>query len=249
MSFDQSKIAQSSVQAQDIFNKYVYETDDTCLEVQSAGYFQACRFAQVDGANTNGNGWQNGIIEARCSDGYLVGMIDGQTGTLTGQFRAPSTVAQIDFIDSIDTNNQIPASLGVARQITFGIAKTSPAVTLGADGAITCIISGQYRFVFTAQAGRLGAAGTVNLFLRLVRNGLQIGSSVVSILDDAQTVVPLRFNLTINLVASDIITAEIIQDTSGISGSGGLYSIPAEEPGWGVSPSATVLISQLKLVT
>lgn len=246
--FDQSKLARATEQAQDIFNKYVYETSDTCAEVQTDGYFLQSRFAQIDAPDTNGNGLAHGIIEARCSDGYMIGMIDGQTGTLSGQFLAPSIVTQVDFINSEDTSDQIPSGIGVARQITFGAAQTSDEFTLGADGTITCLIAGQYRFVFTAQAGRLGAAGTVNLFMRLLRNGTQAGSSVVSILDDAQTVVPLRFNLTIDLSASDILTAEVIQDTSGISGSRGLYSIPSEAAGWGVSPSASVLISQLRLV-
>lgn len=248
MAFVQEKIDRSSEQSRGIFNKYVYRTTDTIAEVQAPGYFSACRFSISDGPSTNGNGWHRGVIECHCSDGYLIGMMDGETGTLSGEFSAPTVISQEDFLLSSATANQIPAALGTPLQINLGPSASTPQFDLDVSGSLTCNITGQYRFIFTAQAGRVGGVGTVNLFLRLMKNGVNVGNSVLARLDNAQTVTPLRFNLTINLVAGDVLTAEVLQDTSGIAGSGGLYAVTPAAAGWAPSPSASVAISQLQTV-
>lgn len=108
--FVQAKIARSVGQAQDIFNKYVYETTDTISQVQEAGYFLACRFAQEDGPDTNGNGWHDGIIEARCSDGYVIGKMNAATGTMTVSIppSLPIGVLQISVTEPV-----VPADIVV----------------------------------------------------------------------------------------------------------------------------------------
>ncbi len=80
--FDQKKLDRSVLQSRGIFNKYVYETNDTIATVQTTGYFLESRFALIDGDLTNGMGWNGGIIECQCSDGYFIGRINGSTGTL-----------------------------------------------------------------------------------------------------------------------------------------------------------------------
>ena len=99
--FVQEKIDRSSVQARQIFNKYVYETGDTKAHVQAPGYFSACRFALLDGTDTNGDGWSGGVIEARCSDGYVIGQVDGATGTFTATIppASPLGVLQLSISD------------------------------------------------------------------------------------------------------------------------------------------------------
>lgn len=82
MAFNQFKLDRSVKQARGIFNKYIYETDDTIAEVTSAGYFSQSRFAITDNDETNGMGWNGGIVECSCSDGYLIGQISG--GSLSG---------------------------------------------------------------------------------------------------------------------------------------------------------------------
>lgn len=248
MAFVQEKIDRASAQSRQIFNQYVYRTTDTVEDVQAAGYFAACRFAISDGPETNSDGWHDGIIYCHCSDGYLIGMMDGSTGTLSGEISAPTVISQEDFLISSAAANQIPAVLGTALQITFGATQSTPQFDLDVSGSLTCKITGQYRFIFTAQAGRVGGTGTVNLFLRLMKNGVNVGNSVLARLDNAQTVTPLRFNLTVNLLADDVLTAEVLQDTSGIAGSGGLYAVTPAAVGWAISPSAGVTISQLSTV-
>lgn len=82
MTFVQEKIDRSAEQSRGIFNKYVYQTDDTMADVQSSGYFAGCRFAISDGPDTNSDGWHDGVVECQCADGYLIGRMDSSSGTL-----------------------------------------------------------------------------------------------------------------------------------------------------------------------
>lgn len=248
MTFVQEKIDQSSVQSRGIFNNYVYRTTDTMAQVKAAGYFAACRFAVSDGPDTNGFGWNGANIECYCSDGYLLGQMNASAGTLDGLFSAPTIVVQSDILVSSSLVNQIPGTLGTPLQVSFGALQATPQFDLSAAGAMTCKASGKYQFTFSAQAGRVGGAGVVNLFLRLLKNGTQIGNTSLARLDNAATIVPLRFPVSLDLLASDVITAFIVQDSSGIAGSGGLYSVTPATAGWAISPSAAVTISQLATV-
>lgn len=248
MTFVQEKIDQSSVQSRGIFNNYVYRTTDTMAQVKGAGYFAACRFAVSDGPDTNGFGWNGANIECYCSDGYLLGQMDAATGTLAGLFSAPTIVVQSDILISSSLVNQVPGALGTPLQVSFGALQTTPQFDLSAAGAMTCKVSGKYQFTFAAQAGRVGGTGVVNLFLRLLKNGAQIGNTSLARLDNAATIVPLRFPVSFDLLENDVITAFIVQDSSGIAGSGGLYSVTPATAGWAASPSAAVTISQLATV-
>lgn len=84
MSFKQFKLDRSILQSRDIFNKYIYETEDTIAETLVVDYFEASRFKEIDNPDTNGMGWIGGIIEAQCLDGYYIGEIqaDGSTAVI-----------------------------------------------------------------------------------------------------------------------------------------------------------------------
>lgn len=248
MAFTQLTIDRASTQSRGIFNNYVYRTADTIAQVKAAGYFAQCRFAISDGPDTNGFGWNGGNIECYCSDGYMIGQMNAATGTMTGLFSAPTVVSQGDIFISSSTTTQIPGVLGTPIQVSFGSLLSTTQFDLSAAGTITCKVTGQYRFVFSAQAGRVGGAGVVNLFVRLLKNGTQIGNTSLARLDNAATIVPLRFILNIDLVATDALVAQIVQDSSGIAGSGGLYSVTPATAGWATSPSAAVAISQIAIV-
>lgn len=248
MAFTQFTIDRATSQSRGIFNNYVYRTADTMAQVKVAGYFAACRFALSDGPETNGFGWNGGIVECFCSDGYLVGKIDAAAGTLSGLITSPALITLSDFINASSTTTQIPSALGAVTQISFGAPLSTPQISLSAAGDITCNITGQYRFVFSAQAGRTASAGVVNLFLRLLKNGTQVGNTALARLDNAATIVPLRFIVTLDLVAGDVLVAQMVQDSSGVAGAGGLYSIAPATAGWAQSPSTAVAISQLKTV-
>lgn len=247
MPFNQFTFDVASTQSRGIFNNYVYRTTDTIAQVKAAGYFAQCRFAVSNGPDTNGFGWNGANVECYCADGYMVGQMVAATGTITSLFVAPQVISQIDVLNALSTTNQIPGVLGTPIQVSFGSLQTTPQFDLSAAGSFTCKISGRYQFVFTAQAGRTGGAGVVNLMVRLTKNGAQLGNTALARLDNAATIVPLRFPVSFDLVATDVLAAFIVQDTSGIAGAGGLYSV-ASANGWSTSPSAAVMITQLTSV-
>lgn len=82
MTFTQFKLDKSVDQTRGIFNKYIYKTEDTIADVQTAGYFTESRFAEIDNENTNGMGWIGGLIDCRCSDGYFLGEIEDDGSTI-----------------------------------------------------------------------------------------------------------------------------------------------------------------------
>lgn len=111
MAFTQFSLDKASSQSRDIFNVYVYQTDDLIADVKSAGYFSGARFEQLDGPETNSNGWGDGYIICNCGDGEFVGVIDSETGTAAtsnqvGSFRAAwktSNVRMEQFLTASDS--------------------------------------------------------------------------------------------------------------------------------------------------
>lgn len=98
MAFTQKKLDRSVLQARGIFNKYIYETEDTISDVFSVDYFANSRFIEIDNDSTNGMGWSGGIVECSCSDGYVIGQIsiDGKTITST-------SINSLNSFDSLTT--------------------------------------------------------------------------------------------------------------------------------------------------
>ena len=96
MSFNQAKLDKIDNQSRGIFDTYIYKTDDTCAEVQAAGYFTASRFAKADPVS-----WENAIIEVQCADGFGKGFIDnlGNFVFLIGGDVAPAFCAWLDYAD------------------------------------------------------------------------------------------------------------------------------------------------------
>ena len=116
MAFKQFKLDRSSEQSRGIFNKYVYETEDTVSHVQSQGYFTESRFSELDGPDTNSDGWDGGYIICKCSDGSFAGYYDKETETLTpasataiwrGGISGDSGLVK-DYLTSNDTPQVIP---------------------------------------------------------------------------------------------------------------------------------------------
>ena len=77
MPFEQFKLDVATHQSRDIFNQYVYETDDTIAEVLAINYFEQSRFADKDP-----NNWFGSFITCKCSDGNFTGELNSD-GTIT----------------------------------------------------------------------------------------------------------------------------------------------------------------------
>lgn len=71
MSFNQEKITKVSDQASEIFDTYIYSTDDSADDTEVAGYFAACRFA-----STEPDRWIGGRVIIKCAGELIKGFIN-----------------------------------------------------------------------------------------------------------------------------------------------------------------------------
>lgn len=145
-------------------------------------------------------------------------------------------------------SDQAPTGLGVALQIEFGTAQTTPTFDLATDGTIECLVTDEYEMAMSFVVGRDGSAQEAQLYIRMLVNGVQLGSSRHAIIDSDRIEIPIEFNIQPALTAGDIITFEIIRDTDG-NNSGGLTAGIPDVAGWNPSPSAFIQISRSLAVT
>lgn len=106
MPFDQVSLDKSFNQARGIFDKFAYRTGDSVAEVTSVDYFAQSRFAEDPD-------WENGVIEAQCLDGYVVGVVSG--GTMVA--RLDSRRKQASSIVAVDSQDDLPAPSGSSIQL------------------------------------------------------------------------------------------------------------------------------------
>lgn len=152
-------------------------------------------------------------------------------------------IALTNVLAAVDTTNQEPSGLDSPLQVTFGAAQgtaTDP-VMLDALGNITFNQGGLYLFNGYANFERQGSSGgiTVTLFRALI-NGVQSGPTKGVELSGTGIMFPYELTLPIQVSAGDVLTWEILRDSSGVD-AGGLYIHTNSGP-WSNVPSADVNI-------
>ena len=159
-----------------------------------------------------------------------------------------TSLAVTNVLNATDTHDQTPSGLDTPLQVTFGIAQgtgTDP-VMVDALGNITFNESGIYLFNGYANFGRGGLSGGVAVVaFRALLNGVQAGVTKVVEIKDADDLVPYDLTLPINATAGDVLTWEIMRDSSGVD-QGGLYAHTLLG-GWGNVPSVSVSIYKIGL--
>lgn len=142
-----------------------------------------------------------------------------------------------------DTTNQEPTGLDTPLQVTFGPAQNGPTdpVQLDALGNITFNQAGLYLFNGYGNFERQGSSGgvTVTLFRALI-NGVQASPTKGVDLATTGTMIPYELTVPVQANAGDVLTWEIMRDSSGVDG-GGLYTHTVLG-GWSDVPSADVFI-------
>lgn len=100
MSFAQEKLAQATVQTQNIFNLYVYEPDngDTSTDVLVAGYWSQSRFIGTDG-------WVDGIIHCKLDDGFFMMQVQASGITVAQVGAGGGQIPQIETDLTLLENN------------------------------------------------------------------------------------------------------------------------------------------------
>jgi len=142
---------------------------------------------------------------------------------------------------SSTASSQQPVALDTALQIEFGIAQTSTDIDISAAGAITFKTAGKYIVAPFFQYGRASASGVSKLFNRILVNGVQLGSSLGAKVDNADVLVPWSSSIQFTAQANDVVTIEIIRDSTGTN-AGGLFALTPAAAGWNLAPCASIQI-------
>lgn len=143
-----------------------------------------------------------------------------------------------------DYTAQNPTLVDTPLQVTFGAAQGSMSdpVMIDAAGAITFNEAGRYAVTFTFSFGRTGGAGTSEVLLRFLTDGVE-SFSFHTKLDSADITIPIQFVGDTQVTAGSVTTVEIMRDSTG-NNSGGLLPFTPALGTWGPSPSASVYISK-----
>lgn len=159
-----------------------------------------------------------------------------------------TNLAVTNVLNATDTNNQTPSGLDTPLQVLFGIAQgtgTDP-VMVDVSGNITFNESGIYLFNGYSNFERQGSSGgNAVIAFRALLNGVQAGVTKMVELKDVGTGVPYDLTLPINATAGDVLTWEIMRDSSGVD-QGGLYAHTILG-GWSNVPSVSVSIYKIGL--
>lgn len=159
-----------------------------------------------------------------------------------------TNLAVTNVLNATDTHNQTPSGLDTPLQVTFGIAQgtgTDP-VMVDVSGNITFNESGIYLFNGYSNFERQGSSGgNAVIAFRALLNGVQAGVTKMVELKDVGTGVPYDLTLPINATAGDVLTWEIMRDSSGVD-QGGLYAHTILG-GWSNVPSVSVSIYKIGL--
>ena len=137
--------------------------------------------------------------------------------------------------------SQQPSSVDSALQVEFGPAQSTTNIDISAAGDITFKAAGKYIISPFFQYGRAGASGTSVLLNRYLKNGVQIGGSLASKIDNANTLVPWSSSVVFEAEVNDVLTIEIMRDSTG-NNSGGLFAVTPTAAGWAVAPCASIQI-------
>jgi hypothetical protein len=141
--------------------------------------------------------------------------------------------------------DQTPIGLDNPLQVEFGVAQSTDAVDIAADGTWTVKEIGVYLIFSTYYFSRTSSTGQVHFFIRLLVNGVQEGNPIGIIQTDDDITTPIFLTSVVSVTGSVPIefTVECVRDADGID-NGGLKSIESSI-GWGQTPSARLRIVKL----
>jgi len=164
------------------------------------------------------------IAGANLIGGTNITIVDDGLGNLTinGGVYGYKTELML-FAESF--NDQLPSGLDTTLQVEFGAAQGTVAdpVMLDASGNITFNQAGEYIFIGFGNFERQGSSGGVSVTaFRILKNGVQQGSVKMVELDAVGIAIPYEVNIPFKAAAGDVLTWEIMRDSSGVD-AGGLY--------------------------
>lgn len=174
--------------------------------------------------------------DSNITKNYTVGSLSTYISTQIG-----GSLDVTNVLTASSIADQVPSALDTALQVEFGAAQGtgSDPVMLDAVGNITFNEAGLYLFHGFANFERKGASGgTAVVLFRALINGTQAGIIKNVDMKDTDTSVPYDLTIPISASAGDVLTYEIMRDSSGAN-YGGLYT-HTNLGGWSNVPSASI---------
>lgn len=172
--------------------------------------------------------------EGGSTGSQVLGQINSNTDNIEDH---ENRVAEIEASHTILLNctslalAQEPATTDTPLQVEYGAAQSTADVSMAADGALTFNTSGSYQININSHYGRTGGTGTSVLAFRLLMDGVQFGSSLAAKVDNANTLVPWSSTFIVEATAGQVLTTELIRDSTG-NDSGGLFVMQPTLPAW-----------------
>lgn len=174
--------------------------------------------------------------DSNITKNYTVGGLSAYISTQIG-----GSLDVTNVLTASSIADQVPSGLDTALQVEFGAAQGtgSDPVMLDPVGNITFNEAGLYLFHGFANFERKGASGgTAVVLFRALINGTQAGVTKNVDMKDVDTSVPYDLTIPISASAGDVLTYEIMRDSSGAN-YGGLYT-HTNLGGWSNVPSVSI---------
>lgn len=183
-------------------------------------------------------------IEITEDFGSIEFLTDGTDIFTTGS--TPNSRFQNVLVAQSTAATQGPIATNTNYQIEFGVAQggAPDPVQLSAAGALTINESGEYHILFLGPVTRTTAGGTAVIGFRVLRNAVQVSGTLSIKLPNGDTEITLNPQFDINLDTGDIVTFEIVRDSSGVN-EGELTEVIFNAAGWANSPSAVLMVQKL----
>ena len=164
---------------------------------------------------------------------------DGAGGT---QWVNPdSDVTQI--LSRSEVTNQDPTALDTPLQLLFGGVHSTTEFDIDAAGAVTCNVTGSYNFRLNFRFARTAGSGTAILVLRYLVDGVEATTPITAELTGAGDVYPYAVSVDFEMLATQVLTVELVRDSAG-NNDGGVHFFNPALAGWGTVPSAAIAISR-----
>lgn len=178
------------------------------------------------------------------NNGTINGIINGE---YFGTWRQKAEDQLVLRARSFST--QAPVGLDILTQVEFGAAQFGPTDPVEIDvlGNVTINQSDQYQLSVRMHYGRSGAGSFAVMFTRLLVDGVQLGGSQATRLDNANTHISIDHFTPIDLLVGQVLTVEIWRDSSGFDAGELLPEVPALV-GPNPQPSASIVLTRSRLV-
>jgi len=164
-------------------------------------------------------------------------------GSIEAYVKSNLNLGVTQVMTASEFSNQTPSGLNTPLQVEFGIEQGSGSdpVQLSSAGAITFNQAGLYLFNGYGNFERQGSSGGVCIIaFRSLINGAQVGQSKMVEIDKVGVAIPYEVTVPLNVSVGDVLTWEILRDSSGID-AGGLYTHNLSSS-WSDVPSSSFTI-------